>query len=170
MIYRLLCLVMLLPVVAFGQPSLELEPSGFAPVTVTIPTTLNEKLVDLTRAWAQEYNRRNDRGYDLINVTDNSITVSSYKKNAFYYRDRGQSFNLSINYSMQLTFSESSYTLTFTVTDIFADNDKLLEYKIPDYFTTEGKLKEGYDELDTSLKKNVNDIARSHYNFLINFR
>jgi hypothetical protein len=168
--HRLLCLFLLLPVMAAAQLALELEPSGFPPVTVTIPSTLNEKLVDLTRAWAQEYNRRNDRGYDFLDVTDNSITVSSYKKNAFFYRDRGQSFNLSINYTMQLTFSESSYTLAFTVTDIFADNDKLLEYHIPDYFTSEGKLKEGYDELDTSLEKNVNDIARSHYNFLINFR
>lgn len=167
---RLLCLVILLPAVVFGQPSLQLEPSGFAPVTVNIPTTLNEKLIDLTRAWAQEYNRRNKQGYDVLDVTDNTVTISSYKKNACYYRDRGESFNLSVNYTMQFTFSESSYTLAFTITDIFADNDKLLEYKIPDYFTPEGRLKEGYDELDNSLEKNVNDIARSHYNFLVNFR
>ena len=167
---RLLCLVMLLPAIAFGQPSLQLEPSGFALVTVSIPTTLNEKLIDLTRAWAQEYNRRNKQGYDVLDVTDNTLTISSYKKNACYYRDRGESFNLSVNYTMQFTFSENSYTLAFTVTDIFADNDKLLEYKIPDYFTPEGRLKEGYDELDNSLEKNVNDIARSHYNFLVNFR
>lgn len=167
---RLLYMFLLLPVVTLAQPSLELEPSGFAPATVSIPTTPNDKLIELTKSWAQEYNKNNKRGYDITDVTDNSVTITSYKKNAFYYRNKGESFNHSIGYTMKLNFGEGTYTVTFSVDDIYFDNDKLLEYKIPDYFTDVGKLKEGYTGLDTSLEKNVNEIVLSHYNFLLNFR
>lgn len=167
---RLLYMFLLLPVVTLAQPSLELGPSGFAPITVSIPATPNDKFIELTRSWAQEYNRGNNRGYDITDVTDNSITITSYKKNAFYYRDRGESFNHSIGYTMKLDFAEGSYTVAFSVNDIYVDNDKLLNYKIPDYFTDEGRLKDGYTALDTSLEKNVNEIVMSHYNFLLNFR
>lgn len=167
---RLLYLFLLLPVVTLAQPSLELGPSGFAQITVSIPATPNDKLIELTGSWAQEYNRGNSRGYDITDVTDTTITITSYKKNAFYYRDRGESFNHSIGYTTKLNFKEGNYTVAFSVNDIYVDNDKLLDYKIPDYFTAEGRLKDGYTGLDTSLEKNVNEIVLSHYNFLLNFR
>lgn len=156
-------------------PRLELEPRGFAPVEVQIPLTANEKLIEVTKAWAGEYNNRrsigNRRGgHDITNVTANALTVHAYKRNAFFYRERGQAFNHSIDYSLNLTFYETYYTVEFTVDNIYIDNDKRIESGITDYFNSEGKLKEGYDELEASLEANVNEIVLSHYNFLINFR
>jgi hypothetical protein len=152
-----------------AQPRLELEPAGFAPIEISLPPTPNDKLIEVTKAWAKEYNK-GAKGYDFTNVTANSITINAYKKNAFFYRNRGEAFDHSINYTMKITFHENSYTLQFTVTDIFVGTDKLIEYKLPDYFTNEGKLKEGYDDLKPSLEKNVNDIVASHYNFILNYR
>jgi len=171
---KLYAFLLLFTTLAMAQPpKLELTPRGFEPIEVSIPATQNEKLIEVTKAWALEYNNRGlkeDRGYDASDVTENSITISAFKKNAFYYRERGEAFEHRIRYSMKITFSQNRYTLAFTVNDIYGDSNSLLEYKLPDYFTSEGKLKEGYTGLDTSLEETVNNIVKSHYNFILNFR
>lgn len=149
-------------------PRMELTPAGFAPITVNFPDTLPEKLVDLTNNWAYEYNLRQG-GHDATNVTGNTITITANRENAFYYRERGEAFDHEIRYEMHFTFNQGSYTLKFTVVDIYS-RDKLLEYNIPNYFTSEGRLKEGYEELEPSLETTVNNIVRSHYNYMINYR
>jgi len=173
---RLCLLFIFFVTLASAQPPrLELEPRGFAPVDVQIPATSNEKLIEVTKAWANEYNNRRStgnrrRGYDVTDETTNALTIHAYKRNAFFYRERGMAFNHSIDYSLRLNFYETYYTIQFTVESIYIDNDKLIESDIQDYFTSDGKLKEGYDELETSLEDNVNEIVESHYNFVINFR
>ncbi|WP_159802175.1 hypothetical protein [Flavobacterium sp. MK4S-17] len=157
-------------VLAKAQPHLELQPNGFNPVTVEIPSTPNDKLIELTKNWAMEYNRSERERYDITGETANTLTVTSFKKNAFYYRDRGEAYSHRIKYEMVFTFNQSSYTLDFRVTEIYAERDVLLEYKLPDYFTPEGTIKDGYTGLKTSIEANVNKIALSHYNFIINFR
>ena len=150
-------------------PTMELEPNGFDPVVVNIPLTPNEKLIAVSRDWALEFNR-SQRGADITNVTENSMAITAYKRNAFYYRNRGFVYEFSITYTMLITFDEDSYTLNFKINDIYSDTDSLIESKIPDYFTPAGNLKEGYEALDESLEVTVNDIVKSHYNFIINFR
>ncbi len=151
-----------------AQIEMELTPAGFEPVSVVIPATPTEKLVELSKAWALEYNIRKE-GADITNVSDNTITISAYRNNAFFYRNNGVPYEHKIRYTMKLDFTPGGYTLFFTIVDIY-HNDVLLEYKIPDYFTSEGKLKDGYNGLDESLLKTVNGIVNSHYNYLINFR
>lgn len=151
-----------------AQLEMELTPNGFEPVTVTISSTRNEKLIEVTKAWALEYNLSKE-GADITNVTENTITISAYRKNAFFYRNNGVPYDHDIQYTMKFLFSTTSYTLQFTVNDIYHDN-VLLEYKLPNYFTSEGKLKEGYSELDESLERTVNGIVNSHYDYLIHFR
>lgn len=150
-------------------PKVELQPYGFDPVEIQIPATSNEKLLELSQNWAIEYNRTRN-GHDITNVTDNSMTITAFKQNAFYYRNRGDAFDHRIKYEMDISFNRDRYTLTFKVTEIYLNNDKLIEYKIPDYYTSDGKLKDGYDGLENSLEVTVNDIIRSHYNFIVNFR
>ena len=155
---------------AWCQPQMELTPQGFEPVEVTIPATPGLKLIDVSKAWAQDYNRRENSTYDITNVTDNSVTISAFKRNAFFYRDRGDTFEQKIRYTIKLTFYNNRYELAFTVNDIYTDGNVLVKYKIPDYFTSDGKLKDGYDGLTDSLEKTVNEIVTSHYNFILNYR
>ncbi|OYQ34076.1 hypothetical protein CHU92_12125 [Flavobacterium cyanobacteriorum] len=155
-------------VAASAQPQrAELTRSGFAPVTVSIPATPNEKLAELTRNWAMETYQRG--GYDITGVTGNLLTVSAREDGAFFYRNKGEGFDHDIRYNMELSFAENSYTATFTISEIYA-NDVRIEYNIPDYFTSAGTLKEDYEEVEPSLENTVNRIIRSHYNFIINFR
>lgn len=153
-----------------AQPRLELTPAGFAPVDIELPPTTNEKLIELSRNWAMEYNRPRKERYDITNVTGNSMTISAFKDNAFYYTNRGEEFYHRIRYSIELAFYGDRYTVVFTVVDIYADDDKIIEYKIPDYFNSNGKLKEGYEFIEPSLEATVNSIVGSHYNFIINYR
>ena len=150
-------------------PLMELQPYGFDAIDLTIPTTPNDKLLSLSKNWAQEYNFQKGP-VDVTDVTDNSMTISAFKKHAFYYHNRGDVFDFRIHYTIKLTFYQDSYTLQFNVGDIYTDGDVLIEYKLPDYFESSGELKDGYSQLDESLQKTVNDIVNSHYNFIINFR
>lgn len=167
MMKKLFLSVFFISAVMAAQPKMELQPYGFDPVEIDAPSMNSEKFIELTQNWAMEYNRREGR-YDVTGVSNNTITVSAYKKKAFFYRNLGEAFEHKIRYSIDFSFNGSTYTLAFKVIDIYS-NDKLLEYKIPDYFTSDGKFKDGYAEIEQSLESSVNDIIRSHYNFLVNF-
>jgi len=165
---KIICITALLCcALSFAQPPrLELTPGGFDVVAVALPAAPAEKLIDLTKVWAFEFNRKED-GFDITNVTANSITISAFKDNAFFYRERGQAFDHKIRYTMEITFNDAGYTVDFKIPEIYSD-DRLIEYTIPDYFTREGKLKEGYGAIERSLEASVNNIVKSHYNFLAN--
>jgi hypothetical protein len=149
-------------------PRLELTPGGFEPVSIPFPATPTEKLIELTQNWAAEFNRRED-GFDVTNVTANSITITANKDNAFYYRERGEAFDFKIRYAIEIIFTDSGYNLRFSVPEIYAD-DKRIDYTLPDYFTSDGRLKEGYDELERSLEATVNNIVTAHYNYILKLR
>lgn len=167
LLFASLCLF--LSIAAAAQPPrLELTPRGFEPVDIAFPATPNEKLLELTQSWAFEYNRRED-GFDTSNITTNTITITANKDNAFYYRERGEAFDFKIRYTMDITFNNGSYTLKFSVPEIYADN-KRINYTLPDYFTSEGRLKEGYGEIERSIEATVNNIVTAHYNYLIKLR
>lgn len=152
-----------------AQPKLELTPRGFDPVEATIASVPSEKLIELSKSWASEFNRK-EKGADISSVTASGLTISAFKKNAFFIRNRGEMFEYTIHYSMKLTFTNGSYSLQFTVNDIYADDDTLVKYKLPDYFGPSGELKEGYADLKLSLERTVNGIVTSHYNFIANFK
>lgn len=168
--YLLLTVLLITTYAAVAQPPhMELEPYGFDAVSIAVPATPNEKLIDLSESWAAQYRRRK-QGIDVTNVTETSMVITAFKKNAFYYSNKGETFYHKIRYEMMVEFAQSTYTVTFKVLDIYLDDDVLLEYKVPDYFTSEGVLKDGYNTLETSLEDTVNDIVNSHYNFIINYR
>lgn len=148
---------------------MELSSSGFSPISITIPETTNEKLLSLTKNWTVNYNRNKD-GADITNVSSNTMTVTAYKQNAFYYSNKGETFYHRIKYEMTFEFNRDSYKVSFTVTEIYLNDDSLLDYTVPDYFNSDGELKDGYNTLQESLEKTVNDIVKSHYNFIINYR
>lgn len=150
-------------------PVLEVTQRGFDPVEIQIPSTSNAKLRELSKNWASNLNRLK-KGYDASDVTDNSMVLSAYKKNAFFIRNNGDSFNYAIEYSMKLSFHDTYYTMHFVVDNIYTEQDVLVKYKLPDYFEPDGDLKDGYDELKPSLEKTVNDLALSYYNFIVNYR
>ncbi len=164
----LLCFFTIIPAIA--QSNLELTPQGFEAVQVEIPATSNEKLIETSKAWAASYNRRNRKGYDVYDVQQNAMSISALKKNGFFIRNKGETFGYTIRYNIKLVFYGDYYTLQFIVTDIYTDDDTLVKYKLPDYFTSSGELKDGYENLKPSLEKTVNEIVTSYHDYIINFR
>lgn len=155
--------------IAIAQPQMVLMPYGFDPVEVQIPSISQEKFIELSKSWAAEFNR-GQKGYDVSDVTSNSLTITAYKRNAFFYRNLGETFQYTIRYSMKLSSYDTYYKLVFTVTDIYANDDVLINYKIPDYFSSSGQLKDGYSDIKPSLEKTVNYIAASHYSAIASFK
>lgn len=148
-------------------PELKLTPGGFDPVKVSVPQMPNEKLVELTKQWATEANRNYD--VDITDVTDNSLTISSFRKKGFFYRSKGETYYHRIRYQMKFSFSGDLYTVTFSVPEIYND-DVLLKYTLPDYFDSKGNIKEGYTDLKPSIENTANTLVTSHYNFIVNYR
>ncbi|KOS06246.1 hypothetical protein AM493_09540 [Flavobacterium akiainvivens] len=142
---------------------------GIEPFETAMPAMLPERFIDITKAWAQAFTRK-DGGYTASDVTANSITISAFKKNAFRYQNTGETVENKIRYSLVISFTQSSYTLKFVVSDIYGDNDVLLTYKLPNYYKPDGTLKEGYDGLETSLKATINEIVQSHYSYVVNYK
>lgn len=163
-------------IIAFGvasaqPPVMKLSQGGYEPVEVSIPSIPSDKFIELTKSWALELERRSrdhGKGSDVTGVTSNTITVSAYKRNAFFYRSLGETFIHRIDYEIKIAFTDTNYTLTFRVPQIYTDSDVAVKSGLADYFKTDGTLKDGYSELDTSLNTTVNELVQSHYNFLIN--
>ena len=169
--HKLLYVFLLVGFTAIAQPArLEMVAGAFAPVTARIADTPSDKFLDMTRNWAEEFNRRQGSSYDISGVTENSVTVSAYKKNAFFYRNKGEPFDFRIRYDMKIDFTRTEYTVTFTVKEIYGKNDEVIQSTIGDYYTSDGSLKEGFADVEKSLEATVNNIVTSHYNFIKNFR
>jgi len=145
-----------------AQPKFELTPQGFAPVEIPRPQTVNEKLIEITRSWADSYNKRE---YDIYDVTENSMTVDAVRENAFYYRNVGETFYYKIVYSLKLTFGTNTITAAFSVKEIFQKKTPV-QSTIADYYTSDGKLKEDFEDIKPSLEQTANGILYSYSTFI----
>jgi hypothetical protein len=153
-----------------AQPqAAQIEQGIVAPFSSDMPEMKPERFIDITKAWAHAFTR-SEGGYDASNVSGNTITISAFKRNAFRYQNTGETVENKIRYSLVITFTPNSYTLKFVISDIYGDNDVLLKYKLPDYYKSDGTLKDGYDGLETSLRATVDDVVQSHYTYVANYK
>jgi hypothetical protein len=167
-LFALLLLIALAPARA-QTASLELTPHGFEPVSYSTPRIEGNKFIELSKAWVTEL-KRMDEKFDLSNVGSNSLTISGLEKNAFFYRSRGETFQHTAKLVMKIDFTAAGYTLTLTVPEIYAENETLTKYTLPDYFDSKGNIREGYDGLKKSIEATVNGIALNYYEFIVNNR
>lgn len=142
----------------YAQPKTELTPKGFTPVLIGRPDTSNEKLIETTKSWADVYNKIK---YDVYNVTESSVTVDGLKENAFFYRSRGETYKYTVLYSMEVRFGGKAISLQFSIKQIFADRTEI-KSTITDYFTPDGTIKEGFEEVKTSIEETANKIMQSY--------
>jgi hypothetical protein len=156
-------LILLQTTFNFGQPSSELTVDGFTPVEIPRPNRTNEKLLEMTQAWADNYNRKNP--YDVYDVTENSVRIDGFRDNAFFYRSLGESYYHRIKYTIKIDFLEKTCTLNFGVKEIYAKKT-LLENSVTAYFNPDGTPKEDMDDVKPSLEATANKILRSYAEFI----
>ncbi|CAM3423540.1 hypothetical protein FLLO111716_09520 [Flavobacterium longum] len=140
----------------------ELTPRGFEPVEIQRPNRPNEKLIDLTKAWADYYFKQQ---YDIYNVTANGLDIDVYKENGFFYHNLGELFSHRIKYTLKIEFLEASCRLRFTVREIYAKKT-LLKMTPQDFFGPDGQLKDDMDEAKSSLEKTANNALTSYMKFI----
>lgn len=159
--------IILLLWIFVGSPQdttkLELTPQGFPAIEIKSPEKPVEELIKASKSWASYYNKS---GYDVTNVTENSLTISAKNTNAFYYYNVGVRFDHDIKYEIKIVFKENkTYSFTFVVKEIYNQN-VLLKTTPTDFFNNEGKLKGDYSDAKTTLEKTANDIVKSYSNFI----
>lgn len=148
---------------SFAQTKLEMTPKGFAPLEIKMPNKPISKLVASSKEWASYYNKN---GYDVFDVTENSLSIEALNVNAYYNYNRAVKYNYDIRYILKIVFREDKkYTLTFTVKEIYTDSVPL-KSTIADFFTPQGNLKEDYKDVKPSLENTVNKIVKSYTNFI----
>jgi len=154
-------------ILSFGQSKSELLPNGtFPPVEENIKPMTNEKFVDGARLWIGEFSRGE---YDITEVTENSLTIDAFRDNAFLYTNRGESFPHKVKYQLKITKNGNKYSANFKVTEIYTKKT-ILESTLADYFTSDGKLKEGFEEVKPSMDRTVNIILGSFYRSTASYR
>jgi len=157
--------VFFLSAVALAQPKLEMTAKGFPPIELPLPNKPNEKLIESSKAWAATYNKR---GYDVYDVTANSLKIDGIKKNAYIYRNLGETFTYNIKYTLEIYFnSDKTYTLAFSVKQIYL-KEAPVQTTIADFFMPDGNLKEDFTDVKPSLEDTANKIATSYSNFIVN--
>jgi len=147
---------------AFSQEPIELMPNGFPIVTIVKPNIPLENLIEASRSWALFYNKN---GADVYEVTSNTLKIDALRKGAFAYYSLGERFTFDVKYTLAVEFGEANYTLKLTVKEIYTD-DKLIESTLPDYFTPDGKLKEGFEEIKPSIENTVNKLIASFATYI----
>ena len=158
----LFTILLLTSLPAIAQPKLEMTPQGFAPVDIPRPPRTNEKLIELSRDWAAEHNRRE---HDVYDVTQNGLKIDGVRQNAFYYRNRGETYHYNIRYTLAINFGETAVSIHFSVKDIFV-RQTLSEKTIADFFAPDGRLKSDYLEVKPSLEETVNKIVGSYIEYI----
>lgn len=147
---------------AFSQETVELTSNGYPTVTIAKPAIPLENLIDASRSWALSYNKN---GADVYEVTSNSLKIDALRQNAFHYYSLGERYTFDIKYTLAVEFGATNYTLKFMVKEIYTDG-KPIQSTIADYFTPEGNLKEGFEEIKPSLDTVVNKLLSSFADFL----
>ncbi len=161
--HHLLTLLLTIVTSAFAQTKPELTPQGFLPLELKTPNRPIDQLVVLSKSWAPYYNKN---GYDVSEVTENSLTIEARVENAFYSYNVGVKYNYDIRYSLKILFMENQkYTLSISVKEIYAEN-VLTKTTLADFFTAEGKLKDDFRDAKPSLENTINKILNSYVNFI----
>lgn len=148
--------------VAIAQEKIELSPNGFPTIEVPLPNIPLENLIEGSKSWAYFYNKR---GADVYEVMTNSLKIDALKENAFYYYNIGERFYFTIKYTLAVEFGETTYTLKLIVREIYL-KDKIIQSTIPDYFTPDGKIKEGFEDVKPSLENTMNKIINSFTTYI----
>lgn len=146
----------------FSQESVELTSNGYPALTIVKPAIPLENLVEASRSWALSYNKN---GADVYEVTSSSLKIDALRQNAFFYYSLGDRYSFDIKYTLAVEFGDINYTLKFTVKEIYTDG-KLLKSNLGNYFTPEGKLKQGFEEIKPSLDITVNRLLSSFVTYL----
>lgn len=157
-------LLFLFGITCIAQESkFELTPQGFPNQQLTTPNKLLEKLIESSKSWAYYYNKQ---GHDVLNLTDNSLTIEAKKESAFHNYNVGARYNYDMVYALKIYFKEdNNYTLDLSIKELYSDN-VLLKMTTADFFTPEGKVKEDYLEAKNSLEDTVAKIIKSYANYI----
>jgi len=155
---RILFLLFLCTAV-WAQPKTELTPEGFTTVAFKRSDADSKKLIEISKAWADSYNKIK---YDVYNVSDEGLTIDALRENAFFYKNRGEVFKYTVFYSLQVYFGTDQTKLMFSIKEIFADKTPI-ESNITDYFTPEGEMKEGFEDVKKSIEETANKIIKSYW-------
>ncbi|RYG52297.1 MAG: hypothetical protein EOO01_06825 [Chitinophagaceae bacterium] len=150
---------------AFAQDAMQLTSTGFAAVEIPRPPKPDDRVQEQIKAWLAEFNRRNEFGYDVYDVTASSLKIDSYKDNAFYYQNKGETFQHRVKYTIALDIRENVIVYKFSVREIYAGK-VLTELTVAKFFTSDGKLKSDYLEVKPSLEKTANDMLRSFADYM----
>lgn len=157
---KLLLLLALIPMMISAQNKMELTPQGFQSFDIPRPDVPLDKLENRIRAWVMAYNEKNEFGYDIYEVSEAGLKIDAYKMNAFYYRNRGETFQHRIKYSLKIDYLDRNLRVKFSVLEVYMGKNRV-DLDPLKFFDTDGKLKSDYLDAKPSLEKTAQKITDS---------
>ena len=146
-----------------AQAEQVLTPQGFMPLEIKSPNKPLDQLLLASEAWAPYYNKK---GYDVSEVTENSLVIEARVENAYHTYNVGVKYNYDIKYRLKIVFgANKNYTLNISVKEIYIENVPL-KTTTADFFTPDGNVKEDFKDAKPSLENAINKIVKSYINFI----
>lgn len=150
--------------VCAAQTDVELTPQGFATLELKTPNKPVDKLIQSSKSWAAYFNKK---GYDVSEVTENSIIIQAKILNAYYTYNVGVKYNYDIEYLLKIEFqSTKTYTVSISVKEIYTENIAL-KTTVANFFTSDGKVKNDFKDAKPSLENSINKVLKSYTNFIV---
>lgn len=161
----LTAVIVLFSTFSLAQAKIEMTPKGFASITVPTPGKPIEKLIEAAKSWAPYYNKK---GYDITEVTTQSVTIDALRENACFYYNRGERFDYNIRYSLRIVFNgNKTCTISFSANEFYA-KQTLTETTVATFFLPDGRLKEEFTGVKPSLEYTAEKILTSFVSFISN--
>ncbi|RZJ67817.1 MAG: hypothetical protein EOO50_04370 [Flavobacterium sp.] len=162
---KLLLLFLFTSAPLLAQVTMEFTPDGFQSFEIPKPNVPVDKLESRIRGWVMAYNERNEFGYDVYDVSENGLKIDAYKMNAFYYRNRGETFQHRIKYTLKIDYLERTLRVKFSVAEVYMGKNRV-DLDPLKFFNSEGKLKADYLDAKPSLEKTAQKIVDSFVAFM----
>ncbi|RYZ83005.1 MAG: hypothetical protein EOP06_20725 [Proteobacteria bacterium] len=161
----LLLLLLIVGPASISQVTMELTPQGFASFTIPKPDVPAQRLEDRIRGWVSSYNEKNEFGYDIYDVSEGGLSIDAHKRNAFFYRNKGEVFQHRIKYTMRIEYLETNIKVQFSVAEVYAKKNRI-ELTVADLFAPDGRLKDDYLDAKPSLEKTASKIVNSFADYM----
>jgi len=161
--YHLKIFLLLFVGICSAQNNLELTPQGFASLEIQTPNKPLNQLIEASKFWAPYFNKK---GYDLSELTENSLTIDAKILNAYHTYNVGVKYNYDIAYTLKIVFeSNKTYRLKISIKEIYTESIAV-KTTIGDFFSTDGKVKNDFKDAKPSLENSINKVLKSYSSFI----
>lgn len=152
---------------SFAQeiPQLKSTLEGVEPIVVTIDDLSAEEIYKKSINWVKE-TYKNPEEVLKADIENEKIRIVGYDPNAWYFMSMGSEKNMSINYTVEISFKEGKYRFEYVIDKLSHNYSYKGPFKYESMYNKKGELKKAYLESVPAIDKTMNTLSTNYYNYI----